>query len=49
MGVGRIGEDSDRASKGQAAGVYRAGFRVRSKARKMSQGWDEGNGEEGWF
>jgi len=29
-----MGEDSDRASEGEAAGVYRAGFTAGSLARK---------------
>ena len=38
MGVDRIGEVGDRASEGQVAGVYGAGFTVGSLARKGARG-----------
>ena len=38
MGVDRIGEVGNRASQGQAAGVYGAGFTVGSLARKVARG-----------
>jgi hypothetical protein len=37
-GTDRIGEIGDRASEGQAAGVYGAGFTVGSLARKVARG-----------
>ena len=45
MGVDKIGEVGNRASEGEAAGVYGAGFTAGSVARKKSQGWDEGEEE----
>ena len=41
MGVDGISEVGDRASEGQAAGVYGAGFTAGSK------GWDEGDRGQG--
>ena len=37
MAVDRIGEVGDRASKAQAAGVYRAGFTVGSLVSKRAR------------
>ena len=38
QGVDRIGEVGDRASEGQATGVYGAGFTAGSLARKRARG-----------
>ena len=43
MGVGRIGDVGDKASEGQAAGVYGAGFTV-----GLWQGKEPGVGQGGW-
>ena len=45
MGVDGIGEVGDRASEGQAAGVYGAGFTAGSLAGKGARGgkWGMGN------
>ena len=42
MGVDGIGEVGDRASEGQAAGVYGAGFTVGSLAGKGARGGTRG-------
>ena len=42
MGVDRIGEIGDRASEGQCAGVYGAGFTVGSQTRKGARGGTRG-------
>ena len=41
MGLDRIGEIGDRASEGQAAGVYGAGFTAGSLARVGALGWEK--------
>jgi hypothetical protein len=46
MGVDMIGEVSDRASEGQAAGVYWAGFTAGSLARKGARGGMRGTGNK---
>ena len=44
MGVDRIGEVGNRASQGQAAGVYGAGFTVESLARVGARSGTMGTG-----
>ena len=47
MGVDGIGEVGDQASKRQAVGVYGGRFYSRVSGREWSQGWEEGNREQG--
>ena len=44
VGVDRIGEVGDRASEGQVAGVYGAGFTTGSLAGKGAKGGTRGTG-----
>ena len=44
MGVDRIGEVGNRASEGQVAGMYEAGFTARSLARKGARSGTRGTG-----
>ena len=44
MGMDGIGEVGDRASEGQAAGVYGAGFTAGSLAGKGARGGTRGTG-----
>jgi hypothetical protein len=46
MGVDRIGEVGDRAIRGQAVGVYGAGFTVGSLTRKGARGGMRGTGNK---
>ena len=46
MGVDGIGEVGDRASEGQAAGVYGAGFTAGSLAGKGARGGTRGTGDK---
>ena len=46
MGVDGIGEVGDRASEGQAAGVYGAGFTAGSLAGKGARGGIRGTGDK---
>jgi hypothetical protein len=46
MGVDRIGEVGDRASEGNAAGVYGTGFTEGSLARKAARGGTRGTGNK---
>ena len=46
MGVDGIGEFGDRASEGQAAGVYGAGFTAGSLAGKGDRGGTRGTGNK---
>jgi hypothetical protein len=48
MGVDGIGEVGDRASEGQAAGVYEAGFTVGFLAGKGARGGLRGMGSKVW-
>ena len=48
QGVDRIGEVGDRASEGQAAGVYGRGF-IAVSGKGRSQGWNMGAGDQGSF
>ena len=46
MGVDRIGEVGDRASEGQAAGMYEAGYTVGSPAGKRARGGTRVTGDK---
>ena len=48
MGVDGVGEVGDRASEGQAAGVYEAGFTVGFLAGKGARGGLRGMGSKVW-